>query len=702
MRRLHRGVIWASSRISSAYRPCAVKVTEEKEKPTEVVQKKPTLLQFLRSVDHRKITQQPPRDIIRATVALLQYFDRMENARRRGGPLDRLLLKVSAERIPRIQCHAMFSGAAFVVEHRLVSVENAIALLKYRWPDQFSDERHFVRLQLRGWVTELLNEGKLNPAQARMILRSSCISFKRQVPLIGSLARKATEDLSEMTDVDDILGVMWAVCDARTHAPVSFWDKSTRRILSLHFDARRGSAEPSAAATVPMKPRQVFRLLRVLKKEGQSSRAAQLLQIAEEQAEVIGKSFEAENYSRKISSPLPKRVLIERCVKHTGMSPEELLSFLHICGELGMSYSRYWEPLTDPVLCPMMPYLRRKQLVLMVESLVALRCRSVPVLQALIDHLANRGISHPSSLELLMKVSRMIAPQQLLHTQLNLAHFLEHLASAAEEKRKLTDLEMMRLTQEMYLFTRHLSAEASAKKMLLKAVDEFCFQLDRMLERGFASVDCCNTVLEHTIMLGMRSKSALYPNMTKLLERRNAIYKDQHTAISISTGPTAPFAQVSIYRQVFYLVQQMTFNRREVKRELLEGLYTSVRQLGLVPFFRSMRTLAFLHQPQGATEENSRIIPPILHTIVCNAVVNRIRESEATADSNHRLVDFVLGIDSTAEKNFMRSLLNDIKACPFVLVKQNADLWKFVAVVAKIHGSASEQELVKAVLGKAI
>jgi hypothetical protein len=50
----------------------------------------------------------------------------------------------------------------------------------------------------------------------------------------------------------------------------------------------------------------------------------------------------------------------------------------------------------------------------------------------------------------------------------------------------------------------------------------------------------------------------------------------------------------------------------------------------------------------------------------------------------------------------MRSLLNDIKACPFVLVKQNADLWKFVAVVAKIHGSASEQELVKAVLGKAI
>jgi len=643
-------------------------------------------------------------------LLISEKIDKLSNSKR---PVERLQGQQAARvfRFSKASVRQMlFLRLVNTVLQNRYSLDVSCRLLQMHWPIPVAQYHAQVRRHIANRILARLqkaaspsspsaqpNEPPLTPEEARETLRVVYPSFRNRTEIIGPLATTGITDLATCTDAAQVIHCMWAVHMAHTGAPDVFWRKCIKRLADLHrsktarhseFRVRdataTGEADDDDSVSVqkkqrpervgPLSPMQIFRALRVLKREHWSGDISVLSYLASEALSGILDRFRAAKPSLASSADTAEGHLsvfrAERLmVRCTGLTPNAFISLLIITSELGHRFHSGFAEMADVLLCPVFRTLRgREDLTLVCEMLRVNRVLIPSLYQSVIDNLveqnsveeaasnpvvARAGIKWPDTIPVAELVVREIvrSPPSLCQ-QLQLSSFMHLLLLIAREKRKFSPSSIMSFTSNMYQLHRMLLKTSTVVNDLRSAVDEFAFQLDRLLQHGLVSVNLVNSFLEHRILLGMSTQqggasTSTYPNMQALLETRNRLYRHYAdlgaeedfrgvvmrpaalvagSAAASTTFYADTFAcnkVAEVYQSTFSISQIITWQRKSVPASELQRLKQLAFRNGVFSVIEASRLIAHLHK-ENRTGRKSMFIPRPVELVLHNAIVERM------------------------------------------------------------------------------
>ncbi|KAH9600900.1 hypothetical protein LSM04_002173 [Trypanosoma melophagium] len=497
-----------------------------------------------------------PEALINAFSKYIRREDELSELCRSKVPaVRRHFMKLRAQRphLSSLQRDILLHEISRIVEKREVSPTVAARLFRSHWPDHIMDvagSRHhsFLSRSFSAWVTALIQENTLTCEEARQILINSPRIFNGQVALVGSLAECALSDMnSNNSDAESLIQLMWAVNSARTHAPHHFWQRAVEMLAKKNRSLRDqvGDAIHSSVMTKTNKSvkkntetrtpvghvfsglttRQLFRVLRVLRRERWCGDVTTIYDFVDKALKNI--VFEAEALSaaddKTHGKPLSRQAVVKRVQKASDLTPLELLSLMHIAGEIGVNIHVSLARVSDYLLAPMVPYLNREQLLLLTTCVRKTRCDSLQLVQAIVDIIVQRGVTYPSSIVLTKATLRTVMQKTSLLSQLTLAPFMDHIFGICDRyKYGMRASQILDWVELLYALSRRYAATSSVGIRVRGCVESFAVPLRAMLLIGAVPTSLISRVLEHSVILGMRHQPQ-YPLTEKLWEERNAI-----------------------------------------------------------------------------------------------------------------------------------------------------------------------------------
>lgn len=569
----------------------------------------------------------------------------------------------------------LFQRLQAAIEAREISTVRAMLLISQRWPPTifgiYKQIRRHVMFDLQQQISATLTVvGKtsgdaaigdekddeklekhhgaaptpMTPRQARQLLELASEPFQGNVKIIGPLATIAFQDISVFCDADRIIACMWAVHRGRTRAPDSFWRAGVERVAALHRTGSVVCQVQSDKAGRQLTPVEIYRTLRVCKREHWSGAIGTLSYLASEALRLIRDEVRLNPLMR---SPIPSNVtpqalkmaVAERVLQASGMEFKQMLSLILIAGELGHRFRDGFDEICTPLIVPIVRCMSADDhgLRIVSELLKSTRTISVPLFQAVIDQLHSLCACAPGATptrlvlvpHLLTTIDQLIRemirlPGELIQ-QLQLRPLFELMMAVARAKRKLSGVEIVTFTSNMYQVHRILLKTSTFVSEIRMAVEEFAFQLDRMLANGVVTVELVSTFLEHRILLGMQTPSSalMYPNMERLVATRKVLY-DQQCGLAAETNeagavrffgfiqpiPTEgmfaervsgfPYEKVpSVYFCLFQLVHHIQWYRRRPTIAMLENLEREVFRAGLFATLHALTVFERLHTERG-------------------------------------------------------------------------------------------------------
>ncbi|ORC84805.1 uncharacterized protein TM35_000411750 [Trypanosoma theileri] len=504
-----------------------------------------------------------PEELINAFSKYIRREDELtELCRSKVPSVRRHFLTIRAQRshLSTLQRDILLHEISRIVEKREIPPTVAAQLFRSHWPDQMMDvagSRHhsFLTRSFTAWVTQLLHEKKLTSGEARQILTFSPRVFNGQVALVGSLVECALADMNSNSDAEPLIQLMWAVNNAKTHAPHHFWQRAVEMLAKKNRSLRDqvGDAIHSSINTkkknesvkgkiikttttetthMPvghvfsgLTTRQLFRILRVLKREQWCGDVPTIYDFVDKALKNI--VFEAEALSaaddKPHGKPLTRKEIMQRVQKASGLTPLELLSLMHIAGEIGLDIHVSLARVSDYLLAPMVVYLNREQLLLLTTCVRKTRCDSLQLVQAIVDTIVQRGITYPSSIILCKATLRTVMQKTSLLSQLTLAPFMDHIFGLCERyKYGMRASQILDWVELLYALSRRYAPTSSVGIRVRACVESFAAPLRAMLSVGAVPTSLISRVLEHSVILGMRHQPQ-YPLTEKLWEERNAV-----------------------------------------------------------------------------------------------------------------------------------------------------------------------------------
>ncbi|KEG10070.1 hypothetical protein DQ04_04221020 [Trypanosoma grayi] len=452
-----------------------------------------------------------------------------------------------------LEWDVLLNEATNIVEGRGVPLAVAARLLRPRWPEHLMDvsgSRHhaFLVKSVLAWVTSLLQEGKLTAPDARTILVQCPRLFTGHVALMGSVVECALSDIKTLDDPEVLIQLMWAVNDARTHAPDHFWRRVLDKLAQLNRSLRdqvgdaidvdgRVAGGNGAKKTMTstrtrvghvfsgLTTRQLFRALRVLRKERWCGDVPTVFDFVDRALKNI--AFEAEAMNAAVPKTperqLSRQAVVRRVQKASDLSPAELLSLLNIAGELGVQFHVSLVRVAECLLAPMVQYLNREQLMLLTSSVRRTRCDSPQLVQAIMDAIVRRGVTYPCALSLSKATLRTVLQKPALLSQLTLAPFVEHITNLCNTYRwSMRASQVLGWVELLYALSRRYAPSSSVGVRVRMCVEGFAAPLSAMMALGVVPTSIVSRMLEHTVILGMRQQPQ-YPLTAKLREERNVL-----------------------------------------------------------------------------------------------------------------------------------------------------------------------------------
>ncbi|RHW70732.1 mitochondrial RNA binding protein 1 [Trypanosoma brucei equiperdum] len=490
-------------------------------------------------------------------------------------------IRARRQRVPAFHRDILLSEVTRVVERREVPYIEVARLLRPHWPAQLMDAsggryHSFLQRSLLAWIAELLREGKLSPEEARSVLSQCPRLFHGHLSLMSSIVECALLDINTIQSPDPIIGLMWSVNEAGTHAPSHFWQRTVGRLAQLNRLLRDTLGDamqlgkcgngPKDGTTIHSGPggrekkgekgniksnndnkggnindtkqnytvghvfsglttRQLFRVLRVLRKECWCNDVSTVYDFVDKalkniafEVEAIG-SCEATSQKR----PMSRQTITQRVKKSADLTPKELLSLLSIAGELGVDFHASLARTSDFLLAPMVHYLDREELLQLSLFVRKTRCDSLTLVQSIADEIVRRGVNYPLSVSLSKAALRTALQKPVLLSQLTLTPLVDHVISLCRTYGwYMRASQLLGWAEVLYDLSRRYAPSSSVGVNVRSCVEALAAPLRAMLEAGVVPMPVVSRFIELTVILGMRAKPHQYTQSIKLWEERNA------------------------------------------------------------------------------------------------------------------------------------------------------------------------------------
>lgn len=674
-------------------------------------------------------------------------------------------LRAINPRLSPLQRDIIFYEASRVVEKREVPLFVAAGILRPRWPEYFMDvfgSRHhsFIAQSLRVWVADLLKEGKLTAPEARKLLVRCPRIFYGHVSLMGSVVECALADISTLDKPELLIQLMWAVNNAKTHAPDHFWRRVVDKLAIFNrslrdkvadvisFEKQNGGKDTATNRAAVghvfsgLTTRQLFRVLRVLQKEHWCGDVTTILDFVDKALKNI--VFETEALRAATdntqSGPLSRRAVIQRVKKTADMSPVELLSLLSIASDLGVDFRAPMVSLSEYLLSPMVRYLNREQLFLLTTCVRRTHCDSPQLIQTIIDSIVRCGVMHSSSVGLTKAGLRTVLQRPSLLSQLNLSLFVAqvfHICGAYQWGMRASQI--LSWVELLYALSRRFAPSSSVGVQVRACVESFAAPLFAMLSRGVVPTSVVSRVLEHTVILGMRNKPQ-YPLTAKLWEGRNAVVNRRNarllvlgnvdnncTELQTNTATAkalddvksdddtcfvdeAPRSVRLVYENFISTYERQMIMRLPLSREEELCIIDTIQHIGLYSIFLAAKIMKDIHLVRHDTVAASNTPGPSYRTVILPSTLSAWMERQISIIITKRIHDARLSHESTDDvvlRVFGHRHCDVAKVCrfqqlvqgsPLRLVSQQRILWEYIFELARRFGGEKEKALAQQVL----
>ncbi|CBH10730.1 hypothetical protein, conserved [Trypanosoma brucei gambiense DAL972] len=764
------------------------------------------------------VTPQPvdPRRLLRVLRAYIRSEALLEKLCRSKIPAVRrhyLVIRARRQRLPVLHRDILLNEVTRVVERREVPLIEVARLLKLRWPAQFTDLSgsrclSFLKRSLMSWIAELLREGKLAPDGARTVLSQCPRLFHGHISLMSSIVERALLDVNTIQNPEPIIVLMWSVNEAGTHAPNHFWRRVVGRLAQLNRSLRHrfgdtvqlgkcesGHKGDTAVCSAPgdkgkdcgetdiksnndnkegnindtkrnytvghvfsgLTTRQLFRVLRVLRKECWCSDVSTVYDFVDKALKNIALEVEAVGSCEATSQkrPMSRQTITQRVKKSADLTPKELLSLLSIAGELGVDFHASLARTSDFLLAPMVHYLDRGQLLQLSFFVRKTHCDSPTLLQSMANEIVRRGVNYPVSLSVSKAVLRTALQKPVLLSQLALTPLVDHVISLCKTYGwYMRASQLLGWAEVLYDLSRRHDPSSSVGVNVRSCVERLAAPLRAMLEVGVVPMTVVSRFIELTVILGMRAKPLQYTQSIKLWEERNAaanaritfaksvLNKESDTLIPMAEFPynaaeledsgevgevtsrsTAELCRAArqVYDELIYLFEMQMIMRSPITQKEEDRLNDTFSHVGLYNIVVGARAMWRVHlQPSSFPSANASCVEGVVplgspHRISStppralpvwverrvNAIVEgRIRRANISATSTDEDVLRLFGqrhCNAAKVRHFMQLLMEESS---LVLVKQQRFVWIFTAELARRFGGGQEQQMAQKMLAK--
>ncbi|CUI11271.1 Hypothetical protein, putative, partial [Bodo saltans] len=645
-------------------------------------------IQILQRITIDNAARMPPQLLLEHAVQYIRVhyaLERMATSRSRSSRVHARVLKKHRRldsKVRQFLLHRLITA----LESQQLTLEDGVELLASgQWPEQLSQTLSHLRAivsarlshalyhtqqqQKSGVTVSADDRDVITPTKARWFLKKLALSFVKRADIIGPLATIAWQDFNELESAEQIIASMWAIHQARTHAPDQVWRKAVHRLAQIrrlhgatavHRLAQIRRLHGATALNASM----IYRALRVCKRESWSGDVSTLSFLTSEALRDIVTNFSAEvAHQGAIAKAFPATC-------HTGLTPKRFVSLLAIAGELGHTFQAGFDAMSEGIIAPAIRSLKGEgEAAVACEMLRLTSSHSVAAHQAVIDLLVRINRIDPNlpsvgstgvddepsevvpvpiatttsarhriraeSIPSIELAARMVVRTPHFVQTLHLGPFIRLLLAVSKEKRKFSPTLMFSLTENMFQIHRQLKSSSQMGVELRKAVDEFSFQMDRLLQHGLVSVNLVNRFLEFSVMLALTKEPEVYTNTAALRETRRQLYEQYQKEGKEFSGVIVshPMRRLVIdpYQLLFQTSVQLNFSRNRLSRAMLNSIRALSFESGVFASLEAARLYQQLHYERAGS--------PSLPTVLIPEVVSR----QIIAACSHRAQTCGLG-----------------------------------------------------------